>query len=272
MAFSALSTSTMPSDEADSHNSSGPWWGAWSVLLIVGCFYLFQAVGIFMVQMAVGFSVGISEGVNGLATLDQTWALPMSLLFGTVAAAMVSWQVATSRVKSSWETDWFSGLIGKSYTFLHLWPFVFLGLTLGLAFFSLTEYGVIPPDDLPQPIFDAMLAAPRFLQFGWALMFVILFPVIEEVLFRGFLFTGFAQTWGPRVAGVMTTLLFVVVHMPKVLQYWPALCAVILVGTLTLLIRIRTGSLVPGIALHSTYNSVLVTLALLTHSAESSTN
>lgn len=217
-----------------------------------------------MVQMAVGFSVGISEGVNGLTTLDQTWVLPLSLLLGTVGAAMVSWQVATSRATPVREKDWFCGLVGKPYNFQSLLLYVLLGMSLGLAFFALTEYGVIPPDDLPQPIFDAMLAAPHFIQFGWALMFVVLFPVIEEILFRGFLFAGFAQSWGPRVAGVMTTLLFVVVHMPKVLQYWPALCAVILIGALTVLIRIRTESLVPGIALHSTYNSVLVTLALFT--------
>ena len=64
-------------------------------------------------------------------------------------------------------------------------------------------------------------------------MFVVLFPVVEETLFRGFLFTGSAQSWGPSVAGVLTTLVFVAVHMPKVLEYWPALVAVTLIGTLT---------------------------------------
>ena len=75
---------------------------------------------------------------------------------------------------------------------------------------------MLPPDDLPQPLFDAMIAAPLLLKIGWALMFVVLFPVVEELLFRGFLFTGLAQSWGPTVAGVLTTLVFVAVHMPKV--------------------------------------------------------
>jgi membrane protease YdiL (CAAX protease family) len=109
-----------------------------------------------------------------------------------------------------------------------------------------------------------MISAPLPLQAGWALMFIGLFPVIEEVLFRGVLFTGLAQSWGPSVAGLMTTMIFVGVHMPKVLEYWPALLAVSLIGALTVLIRIRTESLVPGIALHSTYNGVLVSAALFT--------
>ncbi|MCA9454949.1 MAG: CPBP family intramembrane metalloprotease [Nitrospira sp.] len=126
-------------------------------------------------------------------------------------------------------------------------------------------YGVLPPADLPQPLFDAMSSAPLPLQVGWALMFIGLFPVIEEVLFRGFLFAGLAQSWGPGLGGLMPTLIFVGVHMPKVLAYWSALLAVSLLGSLTVLIRIRTGSLAPGIALHSTYNGVLVAAAFFTH-------
>ncbi len=145
--------------------------------------------------------------------------------------------------------------------------FCYSGWAWAWDFSLLTEYGVLPPDDLPQPIFDALLAAPLLVKIAWVLMLVILFPVVEEILFRGFLFTGLAQSWGPTLAGIVTTALFVAVHMPKVLEYWPALLAVTLIGTLTVLIRIRTGSLAPGIAMHSTYNGVLVVSALLTQPA-----
>jgi len=264
-----MSLSVLSSADSQPHSqaSTAPRWGAWSAILIVGSFYLTQAVGIFMVQIVAGLSVGFSKGVGGLTDLDQTWLLPLSLLVGTIGAAMVSWQVATSRVQSSMDVDWFWELLGISYDFLSLWRFVLLGLSLGLGFFALTEYGVLPPEDLPQPLFDAMIAAPFVLKIGWALMFVVLFPVIEETLFRGFLFTGLSQSWGPSLAGVLTTVAFVAVHMPKVLEYWPALLAVSLIGWLTVLIRIRTGSLVPGIAMHSTYNGVLVASALLTQPA-----
>jgi len=262
----SLSVLSSPQSQTQSQPSTAPRWGAWWAILIVGCFYLTQAAGIFMVQMVAGFSVGLSKGVSGLTDLDQTWFLPLSLLVGTIGAAMVSWQVATSRAKPS-IVEWFWELLGKSYDFFNLWRFVVLGLILGLGFFALTEYGLLPPDDLPQPLFDAMLTAPLLLKIGWTLMFVVLFPVVEETLFRGFLFTGLAQSWGSSVAGVLTTLAFVAVHMPKVLEYWPALLVVTLIGILTVVIRIRTGSLAPGIAMHSTYNGVLVAAAFLTQSA-----
>jgi membrane protease YdiL (CAAX protease family) len=245
-----------PSTQPQSQTSITPWWGAWSAFLIVGCFYLTQAIGIAMVHM-----------VAGLSSLDQAWLLPLSLLLGTVGAGMVSWQVAIHRAKVYMDSDWFWELLGKTYDLRRLWRFVLLGVGLGYGFFALTEYGVPPPEDLPQPLFDAMLSAPLVLQIGWILMLVVLFPVVEEMLFRGFLFTGMAQSWGSVLAGFVTTVLFVAVHMPKVLEYWPALLSVTLIGTLTVLIRIRTGSLAPGIALHSTYNGVLVAVGFLTQTS-----
>jgi membrane protease YdiL (CAAX protease family) len=242
------------STQSHSQTSITPWWGAWSAFLIVGCFYLTQAVGIAMVQMVAGFS-----------GLDQAWLLPLSLFLGTVGAGMVTWQVAIHRAKVYMDSDWFWELLGKTYDLRQLWRFVLLGVALGFGFFALTEYGVPPSEDLPQPLFDAMFSAPFVLQIGWVLMFVILFPLVEECLFRGFLFTGLLQSWRPVVAGSVTTVLFVAVHMPKVLEYWPALLAVTLIGTLTILIRIRTGSLAPGIAMHGTYNATLVAAAFFSH-------
>ena len=249
-----------------------PWWGKWSAFLIVGCFYVVQALGFQMVWFVGGFVDGVVGGREGGTSPStfhpymEIWLLPLSLCVGTMVAMIVSIHLAKRRTVPSIDAIGFWDLIGKSYDFRNLWYFVLLGLALGFGFVAFSEYVVLPPDDLPQPLFDAMIGSPLPLQIGWALMLIGLFPVVEEVLFRGFLFAGLAQSWGPGLAGLMTTMIFVGVHMPKVLEYWPALLAVSLIGALTVLIRIRTGSLAPGIALHSTYNGVLVTAAFLAQS------
>ena len=263
------------SSAAETQVAVTPWWGAWSAFLIVGCFFLFQSIGIFVVQFLVTLNIGFEAGLSGTTDASgtehvQIWLLPLSLLLGTVAAVMVSLQVAISRAQPSMDSDWLWDLIGRSYDLRCLWRFVLSGVGLGFGFFALTEYGVVPPDDLPQPLFDAMISSPPLVKVGWLVIFVGLFPVVEEVLFRGFLFAGLSQSWGPSLAGIVTTVLFVAVHMPKVLEYWPALLAVSLIGSLTVLIRIRTGSLAPGIALHSAYNGTLVCTALLSESSSPS--
>ncbi len=245
-----------------------PWWGAWSACLIVGCFYLSQALGMMATDYMVSIGVGVVESATGdqseiIAQHSRSWLAPFSLFIGTVFGAVIALNVATRRAQSTLESDWLLPFIGKPCDLRDLWRYVLLGLGLGLGFFLLTEYGVLPSDDLPSPLLDTLLAAPFLLQIGWAFMFVMLFPVIEEVLFRGVLFTGFSQSWGLGLAGAFTTVAFVGVHMPKVLEYWPALLAVTVVGALTVLIRIRTGSLAPGMALHCTYNGTLVAAAFL---------
>jgi len=93
---------------------------------------------------------------------------------------------------------------------------------------------------------------------AWAVIAVLLAPPVEEFLFRGVLFAGLARTWNEPAAGVMVTILFVASHLPYAARYWPGTAAVSLMAVFLIALRWRTGSLVPGIAAHAAYNSVLV--------------
>ncbi len=255
--------------QSDSQESKAPQWGAWSACLIVVCFYLTQALGMMLTEYIVGIGAGSVESSTGdhqeiLAQSALVWLRPLSLFVGTILGGVIALKLASRRAQIALESNWLLPFFGKPCDLRDVWRYVLLGVSLGLGFFLLTEYGVLPSDDLPSPILDTLLAAPFLVQIGWAVMFIVLFPIVEEVLFRGVLFTGFSQSWGPGLAGVFTTVAFVAVHMPKVLEYWPALLAVTLVGALTVLIRICTKSLVPGMALHCAYNGVLVISAFLT--------
>jgi len=138
--------------------------------------FLFQSIGIFVVQFLVTFNPSFEAGLFGTTDASgtehvQIWLLPLSLLLGTVAAVMVSLQVAISRAQPSMDSDWLWDLIGRSYDLRCLWRFVLSGVGLGFGFFALTEYGVVPPDDLPQPLFDAMISSPLLVKVGWLVIF-----------------------------------------------------------------------------------------------------
>jgi len=88
-------------------------------------------------------------------------------------------------------------------------------------------------------------------------------PVVEEIVFRGFLFAGFERSkLGPIGTVIVTSLSWTAVHV----QYgFYELTVVLLFGLVLGAVRARTASVVPTVAVHVTINIVAaVEAALLT--------
>lgn len=89
-----------------------------------------------------------------------------------------------------------------------------------------------------------------------ALLFsaVILAPVFEEIVFRGFLFQGLRKKTGAVWAAVISTVLFALVHTQYDLWGW---LSVGLTGIAACYMTLRTGSLKSAIALHALINLII---------------
>lgn len=84
-------------------------------------------------------------------------------------------------------------------------------------------------------------------------------PIVEEIAFRGYLFPALAGWRGPWIGALVTAVLFAAAH---VLALPPAfLPGVAVFGFGACLLRWFTGSLLPGIAVHS-FNNAIVLAAL----------
>lgn len=84
-------------------------------------------------------------------------------------------------------------------------------------------------------------------------------PIVEEIAFRGYLFPALTGWRGPWVGAILTALLFGAAH---VLALPPAfLAGAAVFGFGACLLRWWTGSLLPGIAVHS-FNNAIVLAAL----------
>lgn len=83
-------------------------------------------------------------------------------------------------------------------------------------------------------------------------------PLVEELFYRGAGFTLFAR-WGPVVAVLVTAVVFGLGHGLVL-----ALPAIVWFGVVTALLRIRTGSVYPGILVHCAFNatSLIVSVAV----------
>ena len=95
-------------------------------------------------------------------------------------------------------------------------------------------------------------------RFCWAVTGLLLAPLIEEFLFRGILFTGLSNAYGTYLSTAIVTILFIALHISEAMHYWPAWIAISTLAVITILLRIRTRSLLPAVAAHFSYNLALV--------------
>lgn len=114
----------------------------------------------------------------------------------------------------------------------------------------------------------------RMLKTSQATVYIVAFlatftaPLVEEVVYRGVLYSAFQRTIGVSWAVLLVTLLFALVHVP---QYYPSYSTIFLICLLSLiltLVRVRTKNLLPCIALHTVFNGAQSLLLLLQPYAE----
>jgi uncharacterized protein len=81
-------------------------------------------------------------------------------------------------------------------------------------------------------------------------------PLVEEVIYRGILYSAFQRTFGVVLAVIIVTVLFAGVHIP---QYWGSPATIIMICLLSLtltMIRVKTDNLLPCIVLHTILNGI----------------
>ncbi|PYS99656.1 MAG: hypothetical protein DMF63_11285 [Acidobacteria bacterium] len=108
-----------------------------------------------------------------------------------------------------------------------------------------------------------MLASSRTAVFLVAFMATFTAPIVEEVIYRGILYSAFQRTLGAGLAIVAVTLLFALVHVP---QYYPSYATIgllLLLSLILTLVRARTSNLLPCIILHTIFNGIQSVLLIL---------
>jgi len=108
-----------------------------------------------------------------------------------------------------------------------------------------------------------MLHSSRFAVYLVALVATFTAPLVEEVVYRGMLYSAFQRTLGVPAAFVVATLLFSIVHVP---QYYPSYSTIFLLCLLSVVltsIRVWSGNLLPCIILHTLFNGLQSIILIL---------
>ncbi len=86
---------------------------------------------------------------------------------------------------------------------------------------------------------------------------VLVAPVFEEVLFRGFLFNAFEHAHGRWTALAITSVTFAALHGAQYGWQWQQLSVLLAVGTVFGAVRIQSGSCKASAIAHATYNGLV---------------
>ncbi len=156
------------------------------------------------------------------------------------------------RAGSFWSTiGWQRPHTGAFHRFTFYPVCIFAGAVL--AILIATASGLFAPK-VPLPI--QQYFQDRQSIYLMSVMAVLVAPIVEETIFRGFLYPVFARTLGIAGGIVLTGTLFGLMHAQQLWGGWWQISLLILVGLVFTSVRARSGSVIPCYLFHLGYNAI----------------
>lgn len=139
-------------------------------------------------------------------------------------------------------------------------PLVYFAAGCGLSFFvAVATLHVKTPKDMPmEDLFKYRNTALLFMA-----MAVLIAPLVEETIFRGYLYPVLARSFGVATGIITTGILFGLMHGAQLGWTWTLVALLTFVGVVFTFVRARTGSVLASYMLHLGYNSVIAASALI---------
>jgi len=137
-----------------------------------------------------------------------------------------------------------------------------IGVFVGACTYVLGTMLQTHVDDRNVAPMTRMALTPGLLRLISGLTVLLFAPLVEELLFRGVLYGGYRKSFGPIWAAVLTTSLFLLLHLPGMTHPIPTLVGVIGFSAVALWCRLRAAAIGPAIAVHVGCNSWSMFLVL----------
>ena len=246
-------------DEAREPGPNNPPWNS----LIGFLFWIFSVLLIMVVPALFVlpylkrdlFRGGSSEALQNDIYADPTAVLVA--LVGTFAAHIITlacaWAVVTRMNKFS-----FRKVLGWEWGGFKLWhgAVIFFGV-YGLAIGLNQLLGGQDNEMLK------ILRSSRGAVIAVAIIATFSAPVVEEIVYRGLLYSAFQRSFGMPLAVAAVTLIFAMVH---VAQYYPdvsTILSILVLSFILTMIRAKTENLLPCIFFHFVFNGVQSLLLII---------
>ncbi len=197
------------------------------------------------IQTIVDLPLAIYDYNHGTDWLYQPWLKVPVFLGSTLFTLYLGFRFSGLTFSQTFSLKKFNWLLLPSMAI------TFCGLQYFLNEANIHFEHLLPPPGWFVELFTRLFNSDLGI-WGGILRIVIIAPIVEEVIFRGLIMSGFSRNYRPAVAVILSALLFALFH----LNPWQFAAAFSL-GLVLGWIRIRTGSVLACIAGHATHNALV---------------
>jgi membrane protease YdiL (CAAX protease family) len=251
--------------EMDRLREIDPDYPSWGILTGIGI-WLFSYMSQLMV-FGIWFVIQLQLGGASLLTKEELeeWFKTPQVIFASIISTAVAhvitlifcWAIVTGFGKrpflSSLGWDW--GGFSRSGRF-----FLVFGVVAAIYVVNIGLVQVLPESETTR--FSELLKSSNSVRVVVALMAVVTAPIVEEVVYRGMLYSPLKSRLGMSTSVMIVTILFVLVHFHQYEGAWASLAGLSILSFVLTLIRAVTRSILPCVAIHTVFNLVGATFIL----------
>jgi membrane protease YdiL (CAAX protease family) len=182
--------------------------------------------------------------------LPVLYAIPLQGLFNiTLVGFVAAWIRIVRRSSFKEYIHFFSNHTFSTKSLMAL------GVTCAISVLIVSQF--LPSTD-KTPLEKLLTTRSALLMF--AVFGVAVAPMLEEIIFRGFLFKALWEIGGTRFAMIVTAFLFALLHAGQLAGNWGGVALIFAVGCILSIVRERSNSIIPSFVVHTSYNSTLFAL------------
>lgn len=197
----------------------------------------------------------INQVVAGKLSVSLAWITLIGIFIAQLLTLGLSWFVVTRNGKRSfWNSLGWSW--HPQFKWIHAVALAVLMLLIGGLLTKLLPH---QENDL-----DRLLKVSFSIRVGVVLLAIMTAPIVEEVLYRGILYSAGVRIMGRLLSVILVTGLFALVHVPQYLGSPAAISAILLLSAALTSLRAWTGKLLPCVATHFVFNAIQSVLILVT--------
>lgn len=244
-----------PPDPDNPHWGPGTGLGAWA----------FSIAAAIIVPLIPLLLILLGKMINGASPeAVRAWAeSPAAALVLTIATLpaqaltlLFCWAVVTRLGKRPFLQSLGWNWAGRSVLY---WSLISLGIVAFVNFASNYLLRWLP--DRPSP-FEELLRSSPSIRIATVVLAIIGAPLVEEIVYRGVLFSGLRKRLSGTATVLAVTVIFVSVHVPQYLGAWRSIAGLTLLSLALTIVRARTSSVLPSFLIHLV-NNMIASVALI---------